>query len=44
VGRLDGATWTQLKSADSEFLFYGLHGTPTRLFAVGSQGAAMVTQ
>jgi hypothetical protein len=43
VGRLEGNAWTRLRSAENDLLFYGFHGTATRLFAVGSQGGVMMT-
>ncbi len=44
VARFDGTQWQQLRVAASNRLFRALHGTPTRLFAVGPYGAVMVTR
>lgn len=44
VARFDGTQWQQLRVAASERFFQALHGTSSRLFAVGPNGSVMVTR
>ncbi len=43
IGKFNGTTWSRVKLADPDLQFKAIHGTPTRLFAVGAAGAVMVT-
>jgi trimeric autotransporter adhesin len=44
VARFDGTQWQQVRVGASVRFFQALHGTPTRLFAVGPRGSVMVTR
>lgn len=44
IGRYDGTTWTQLRAVSGDDVFWDLHGTSNRLFAVGDGGVVMVTR
>ena len=43
VYRYDGSQWTLRRASAGDTFIQALHGVPSRLFAVGSGGAVMVT-